>query len=701
MGLKKKLKIGGLLALAFSLLFGAAYFFTPQIQVSAASAIFENQAFYASFNKPLKKASITNGQIHVVNEHGKRMNPELSLKQDNKLLVIQGLKAGSYTLHIAADAFKKEAKKETALTFSVVNELKAIESEEDLQKYFQAVLNEETAHGYEEEAEYSTADKAESKSTSDDTAGDHSATNNQVEGIEEGDIAVTDGKHIYSRRDQTVFITDAEKLAVVGKITVKDGYPSKLLLHEGRLLVFYDKYVETKTKRGHYAGTSMTQAVVYDVSNPAKPQVVREVGQEGYVVGIREYKDILYMVTDTSPNYWLLHEEEDIDLRPQLFDSEEKALKRASLDSIHIFPGSRETNYAIVSALDLRNAETGDFKVETYVGAGSSIYMSEEAIYMATPSYSPVGLESESADVARMSILPMWHNNTELYKFTIDGTEVDLAARTTVEGALLNQFSMDEFNGYFRIATTTGQASMREADSNNHLHIFDEDLKQVGKLTDLARGEKIYSVRFMGEKAYIVTFKETDPLFVIDVAEPTNPKVLGELKIPGFSNYLHPLDENHLIGIGYDTKMGVDEYTKQPVVYTMGMKVSLFDVSDVSKPTEVDHVIIGGRGTYSEVQHDHKALYRDKENGYYGFPITLYDDYVYKGTGAIIYRITPDGIASAKELVTDADGAQYEEWEAMVQRLLYSGDTMYVITSNKIGAYHRTTFEKLNETELK
>ncbi len=702
MGLKRKLKIGGLFALAFSLLFGLAYFFTPQIQVNASSAIFENQPFYASFNKPLKKVSITNGKVHVINEQGERMEPVLSLEQDNKVLMMQGLKMGTYTLHVAKDAFKKEANQDTTLTFSVVDELQAIKTEEDLRKYFQAVLSEESEEKEYAQDEYAMADKAESESSTNDASGGHSGTNNQVEGIEEGDIAVTDGKNIYSISDQTVFITDAKKLAVMGKITVKDGYPSKLLLHDGKLLVFYDKHVERKTKRGNYDGASMTQAVVYDVSKPAKPQVVREVGQEGYVVGIREYKDVLYMVTNTSPNYWLLQEEEDIDLRPQLFDSEKKTLKRAPLDRIHIFPGSREANYAIVSALDLRNAKTGDFKVETYVGAGSSIYMSEEAIYMATPSYSPVGLES--ADVARTSIMPMWHNNTELYKFAIDGTDVELAARTTVEGALVNQFSMDEFNGYFRVATTTGQASMREADSNNHLHIFDGELKQVGKLTDLARGEKIYSVRFMGEKAYIVTFKETDPLFVIDVAEPENPKVLGELKIPGFSNYLHPLDENHLIGIGYDTKVEeveMDESTKEPIVYTMGMKVSLFDVSDVSKPVEVDHVIIGGRGTYSEVQHDHKALYRDQENGYYGFPITLYDDYRYIGSGALIYRITPNGIELVKELVKDADGAQYEEWETMVQRLLYSGDTMYTITPANIESYHRTTIEKLKTMELK
>lgn len=689
---KRKLKISALLALAVAFSFAIAYFFPPQPTVYASSTIFEDQAFYADFDKPLKKASILNGSIYVVNKKGEKANPAFSLKENNQMLVIQNLSEGTYTLYIKKTAFKKKAQSDMKLQFSVVKELQAIQSTQDLEDYFQALLNEERNSPVEMEA------SKEESFTSEDKANSHSGTNNQVEGIEEGDIAVTDGKHIYSIHDQSVFITDAKEMKAAGKLGLKDGYPSKLLLHESKLLVFYDKYVEEKGIRGYYGGTSMTQVAIYDVSNASNPQLIREVGQEGYVVGIREYKDVLYIVTNSSPNYWLLQEEKDIDLRPRLSDSNEKALTHAPLDSIHIFPGSREANYAIISALDLKNNQTGEFVVETFVGAGSSLYMSEEAIYMAAPSVS-MGTVEDS--MRKTSIMPMGNNHTALYKFKIEGTSVKMTARTTIEGSLVNQFSMDEHNGYFRVAATTGQASMRDANSNNHLFILDTNLKQVGKLTDLARGEKIYAVRFMGEKAYIVTFKETDPLFVIDVANPQNPKVLGELKIPGFSNYLHPLDENHLIGIGYDTKVEADAYTKQPVVYTMGMKVSLFDVSDVSKPKEVDSEIIGGRGTYSDVQHDHKALYRDKENGYYGFPIVLYNKDKYMGAGALVYRITPTGIDLTGNLITKPKGEQYEDWDAIVQRLLYVDDTMYAITPSKINSYDRTTFEKLQTIKLK
>lgn len=690
---KKKLKISGILALAAVLLFGVAYFFSPQPHAYASSIVFEDQGFYASFDRQLKKASISNGEIYVLGEKGKKVSPFISLEEDNKTLVIKKLTEGSYTLHIKKTAFKKKASSDITISFSVVKELQAIKSEKDLQDYFQAVLNEGNNSYVQIEEEKSDS------MVSNDTAGSSSGTNNQVEGIEEGDIAVTDGKYIYSINDQSIFITDAKKMEIASKIGLQEAYPSKLLLHEGKLLVFYDKYVEEKRKRGYYSGTSMTQVAVYDVSDAAKPQLIREVGQEGYAVGIREYNGILYMVTNSSPNYWLLQEEKELDLRPRLFDSSKKEMTRAPLDTIHIFPGSREANYAIVSALDLRKGKKGEFVVETFVGAGSSLYMSEKAIYMAAPSYTSLGAIQYS--IGETSIMPMWNNDTELYKFTINGTSIDMTARTTVEGSLVNQFSMDEYNGYFRIATTTGQASMQGANSNNHLFVLDANLQEVGKLTDLARGEKIYSVRFMGEKAYIVTFKETDPLFIIDVANPKAPKVLGELKIPGFSNYLHPLDETHLIGIGYDTKVEPDAYTKQPIVYTMGMKVSLFDVSDVSKPKEVDSEIIGGRGTYSDVQHDHKALYRDKKNNFYGFPVVLYNKEQYTGGGALIYRITSDGIDLAGDLITKAQGEQYGEWNTSVQRLLYVGDTMYAISPSKIESYHRTTFDKLKTVKLK
>ena len=205
----------------------------------------------------------------------------------------------------------------------------------------------------------------------------------------------------------------------------------------------------------------------------------------------------------------------------------------------------------------------------------------------------------------------------------------------------------------------------------------------------------------MGDKAYLVTFRETDPLFVIETKDPKAPKVLGELKIPGFSNYLHPVDENHLLGIGYDTEVRMEAGSKEPIVLTKGMKLSLFDVTDFNKPKEKQAVIIGGRGTYSPVQYDHKALFRDPRQNYYGFPVTIYsptdeeDRLKYEGTGAQIYKVTPAGIELAANLIEKArPGEQYEDSYNAVQRLIYVEDQLFTVSRSKVTSYNGNTFEK-------
>ncbi|MGM9945637.1 MAG: beta-propeller domain-containing protein [Lysinibacillus sp.] len=691
--------VGGVISFILVAAFAIVYFVSPQLQVYATSTIFENQTFYAKFNESLKKDSVTNNMIYIEDADGNKIKATLSVDQDGKTLVVKDLPKGKYTIHVAEKAFKKNVKSEVTVTFSVVDELEAITSLDDLKTYFEAIVNEEeqAMRRNNWEVKEESANVESETSSASDTAS-HSETNNQVDGIEEGDIAVTDGQYIYSLRDDTVFITDTAKMKVASKIELKDKYPSKLLIHDNKLIVLYDRYIGSVTEDHRYAGTVMTQIAIYDVTNRAKPKLIREVGQEGYQVGVREYDDILYVVTNMTPHYWLIREGEEVELRPQLYDSKDEALTHVSIDKIHIFPGSNEANYTIISAIDLNEYETAEMKVETYLGAGSGIYMSTEAIYMTAPVYTPLVASTRSSMDLSMLVRD---NNTDLYKFAVDGTKVEMTARTTIEGSVLNQFSMDEYNGYLRVATTTGNAWGSDGDSNNNLMIYDGNLNEVGKLTDLARGERIYSARFMGDKAYIVTFRETDPLFVIDVADPKNPVVLGELKIPGFSNYLHPLDDTHLIGIGYDTKVEVNSYSKQPIVYTMGMKISLFDVTDVDNPIEVDNEIIGGRGTYSDVQYDHKALYRDQANGHYGFPISIYDEEKYIGSGALVYHITPNGIELAGDFVKKAQGEQYEDWETMVRRLLYIDNTLYTIANHEITAYDKQKFEKRGSVVLK
>lgn len=718
--MKGKWYVGGLVAFTVVIFTAFILFFDKKVEAYAASAVFVDQPFNAYFSGGVKDKSLTDGKVYIVDKAtGKKVKATLILSESKNTIIVSGLQKGSYTLHVKKDAFTKKSVRNSdkVVEFNVVDQIQHLTSVEDLKTYFQTVLNLENERYASEVAESSIFNSAKEESASDTaSAGEggsrHSETNNQVEGIEEGDIVVTDGRYIYSIAENQLVITDASKpenMKVVAKQALKErAYPTNLMLHGELLIVAYESYEERPIKGKDYMHhMSLSKFAFYNVSNAKKPQLIREIGQEGMLAGLRKKGNVLYMVTNTTPDYWLLRDKVNVELRPFVFDSNNNTTAEPMpVDKITIFPNSSEPNYTILSAIDLSNFAKNEVKTASYLGSSSQLYMSHNAIYVTAPKYDYVNALSEKKVlVDRMMMPPIV--DTQIYKFSIDKTNIKLTAEAAVKGTILNQFSMDEYDGYFRIATTEGTAWGNNANSKNHLFILDQNLNQVGSLTDLARGERIYSARFMGDKAYIVTFKQVDPLFVIDVANPANPKVLGELKIPGFSNYLHPLDEKHLIGIGYDTQVRVDSHSKEPFVITKGMKLALFDVSDLANPKEKDAVIIGGRGTYSDVQYDHKALFRDEDNNYYGFPITIYADKgeydsVYQGTGSQIYEITTNGIKLKADLVKPAiGGEQYEQWEKVVRRMIYIDDALYTVAQGEIVSYDLKTFNKLGSISIK
>lgn len=205
---------------------------------------------------------------------------------------------------------------------------------------------------------------------------------------------------------------------------------------------------------------------------------------------------------------------------------------------------------------------------------------------------------------------------TVIHKINIDGEKIEYKGAGEVSGKVLNQFSMDEFEGEFRIATTTGD--VWNGNSLNHLFVLDEKMNLIGSVEDLAKGERIYSVRFMGNRAYAVTFKKIDPFYVIDLSDAEKPRVLGYLKIPGYSDYLHPYDENHIIGIGKNARGGGENFA-----WYQGMKISLFDVSDFENPREAAKLDIGDRGTDSYALQEHRAFLFDREKRLLVLPILL------------------------------------------------------------------------------
>ncbi|SOC10990.1 uncharacterized secreted protein with C-terminal beta-propeller domain [Ureibacillus xyleni] len=704
---------GGIFLLVVILVASSLLFFGKKVEVNAASTVLVNQPYIVHLSQSLEKDSVKKGDIYVKNGKGQKVEASISLHENRQSLSIVNTKTGNYVLHVEKNAFEKSTTKTKTqkIEYTVIEKIEQLQSIKDLENFFKVALSREKRNI--EKAETTMAEES-SNVAADKASGEpnHSTTNNQVEDIEEGDIVVTDGRYIYSIIENEIVITDAKNpksMKVAHKISLeKNSYPTQLMMKGNTLIVILDQYIEMK-KKDYISSINMTKAAFYDVKDAHNPKLIREVAQDGYMNGVRLTNGILYIVTNKTPDYWIMAEREDVELRPYVYDSaESKSIKPMDIKQLSILPGSMEPSYTIISAIDVNNFEKSEVKTKGFLGGSSTLYMSKDALYLTAFNYLPATFESSKMISTDMAILPM-ASDTDIYKFDIDGTNVKLAGTTTIKGNLLNQFSMDEHNGYFRVAVTEGNNwGMVEQVSKNHLLIFNKKMEKVGEVRDLAKGEKIYSVRFMGDKAYIVTFKQVDPLFVIDLEQPENPKVLGELKIPGFSNYLHPLDENHLIGFGYETESRVDSFSKEPIVTTTGMKISLFDVSDFSNPKEQDTVTIGGRGTYSDIQYNHKALFRNAALNYYGFPVTIYEakgDYeiAYKGTGALVYEITAEkGIQLKGNLIKNAQkGEQYEDYNSMITRLLYIDNTLYTISPKEVNSYDLQNFKALGNVKLK
>lgn len=718
--MKKKwvLVVGALVCMLFIL----TGFFATQLKVMGGLEekenviVLKNKQWKIHFSEKLDPSSISEHTVYVLNQKGERQKATVSLSEDQKTILIEppenGYRVSSYTLQLSEQIKSNMGRKMNASItqrFTVKESLPVVESNSKLNEHILKRMTEVWGNKEYTVQENAAMDSAAGES---EKSQSHSETNVQVNGIDEADIVKTDGKYIYQLKDNTLQIVKAipaDKMSIEKEITFNQSfYPFQMYLQNDRLIVMGTSYegqeIEKKPADMNIAPINeTTKAIIYDVKEKKNPKEIREFEIEGTLVTSRLMDGKVYLIANKYPDYWLLRENPEIDIRPRYSDSASHTKMQAiNYDQIQYFPESKETNFTNIAVIDLEKPAS-KIALTTYLGSGEQLYMSKTNIYLAVTNYMPMAIKGD------YSFSP----DTTIYKFSVDGMKVDFHSSNEIAGTILNQFSMDEYKGYFRIATTKGQVWDNSRPSANNLYILDENLKQAGKLEDLARGERIYSARFINDRIFIVTFKETDPLFVIDGANPKQPKVLGELKIPGFSNYLHPYDENHLIGFGHDTKVVPGKGTNgQPIIFTNGVKLSLFDIKDLSNPKEKFTEIIGGRGTYSPLNYDHKALLFDKKKNLFAFPITVYEngkssnemewDSTYKFQGAYVYNIDLKKGFSLKAKMTHHDpNAIYEEWEDSIQRVLYIGDSFYALSPNKISSYELGSYKLKGELNLK
>lgn len=521
------------------------------------------------------------------------------------------------------------------------------------------------------------------------SAPSHSETNNQVAGVDELDTVKTDGQYIYTVSNNTVAIVNAYPVAsaqLVSRISILNQTIDGIFLSGNRLAIvseapriIYSTYgaCGVRTFGGPAMGIAYpspyyrstlpqiqnTSISVYDLSNRSSPSLRSTVTVNGTFVGARQIGTFAYIVTSTPA--W-------VNQTLPLTVVNGHPIQTMATKVYHSDVSDQAFSYTTILALDT-NHDNPAPTVETYLlGTSSTIYVSLTNIFLTQPTWD-------------------YTEQTAIHRISISQSNVRYEATGTVPGHVLNQFSMDESQGYFRVATTsyTGWTGRGSGQATN-VYVLNSNLKIVGRLEGLGQGENFHSARFMGEMGYLVTFKKTDPLFVIELRDPTRPKVLGQLNTTGYSDYLQALDESHLIGIGKDT---VDEGS---FAWYQGIKVSLFDVSDPTKPSEVARYVIGDRGSDSLGLRDSKSILLDAKKNLLVLPVTVslspnpsvpnaYGSPVWQG--AYVFQITTNTLTFRGGVthIPDALPPSPMTSPLTITRELYIGGILYTISSAMIG----------------
>lgn len=514
---------------------------------------------------------------------------------------------------------------------------------------------------------------AEAAKDAGDAKGDYSKTTTQVDGVDEADIVKTDGEYIYLLYDNTVKIVKAEG-KTVNKLPVitldSNAYYTEMYLLKDRLVVL-------GVENGVYY-YSNSFAVIYDVSNPEKAEKIETCKQSGYYNTSRMIGSKLYLITNYNINTASVKRDDPKTFVPSVECKDNDGAVTA--DSVRMYQDSQSPSYVVICAYDVKDGRLAG--TQSVLGGTDTVYCSTTDIIGAASRW----YDGESSN-----------SYSVVSRFTINDGEIKFIASGKINGTLLNQFSIDGYKGYFRFVTTVNTFEAADetvkpaepADSvstkmiapdasanSAALYILDGQMKTVGKIEDLAKGERVYSVRFMGDIGYFVTFRNTDPLFSADLSNPKEPKIIGELKIPGFSNYLYPYGDGRLLGIGKNA----DEQTGR----TQDVKLSMFDISDPSNVSEYAKTDVTG-AEHSDALYNHKACIVDVRKNLIGFPV-----YTRFGARYMVYSFEGDKFS----LRADIKLLGYES----TVRGLYIGDYFYVVTEKAVSVYDISDFRLLSST---
>ena len=522
-------------------------------------------------------------------------------------------------------------------------------SYKEIRKYIEASEKEETAKGSTKEQQSCA-----------DATGDYSNTNVRQEGVDEADVAKTDGRYLYVLEDGGDYVSIVDTKTSMKKISEikapKDETIEEFYLTEKNKKVVMicsnssdDDYVEDVTRSSLISKqTEGTRVVTYDVQDKKHPKKAGEVSQNGEYELSRISDGYLYIFS----NYWVA-EKWKKKYPSTYIPYVDGDLMKAK--DIYLPEGTKGCMYEIVSSINLKQPDKiADSKA--IFSEGGDAYVSNKNIYYYEEEWTGNGKQEK----------------TLLRKLSYKKGKLAVVAQKTFRGYLNDSFSIEEYDGYLRMVVTRGKT--------NAVYVLDQKLKLTGKITNLAKDERVYSVRFLGDTGYFVTYKETDPLFSVDLSNPKNPKILGRLKIPGFSNYLHFYGEDKLLGIGMDVDKKGD--------VTDGVKLSMFDISDKKNVKEEHKYTL--KDVYStDVEWDYKAALIDVEKNIIGFPAGGENRQMY-----YLFSYTEEkGFQSnMKEKIYGSD--------ALSTRGIYIKDRLYVIHGNVLKAYSLKTYKKVDDCLL-
>jgi hypothetical protein len=503
-----------------------------------------------------------------------------------------------------------------------------------------------------------------------------SSTNVQEDGVDEADFVKNDGDYIFVLDKSGLSVLDAwpaEDLHEVARVEI-EGTPSSLYFDAVDKVVVFSTLPNATPEPDSGAGDfdtpgpvenwwdPVTKVTVYDVSDRAAPTLVREAYFDGNLRSSRRVGDKIHVVmsnylgdfyssalsSSKADARQVVRESLHTDWLPRLQDNvktsdgwvtAEGPLTRCT--DVYRPNIRTELYFAGVVTIDLANPEAELTSVGVFTRA-DTIYASTDSLYLAMAEYEQGPFRSLDGST-----------DSRIHKLDISAAATTYTASGRVNGTLLNNFSMGEYDGHLRVATTvwTDRPGPQGGETTNNVYVVEQDqtaLVTVGSVEGLAPGESIYAVRFMGDKGYVVTFEQIDPLFTIDLSDPRSPEVMGELEVTGFSNYLHPMGDDHLIAVGEE--IGANGWEQ------FGLQVSLFDVSNFSDPQLADREIVEANG-WSEAQYDHHAFTWYGDHEILALPVSRWEyDSNENSSGLVMYRITEqEGI----ELLGEVDHTAY------------------------------------------